>query len=445
LREPIGALHDCLQSMGESEIATQHLLWACGVSEHEAADWMRACGLLAEDLLDVRDEAPLDFDDDRMEAGDADDHDADVVQAQAITRDAPRSAVAVWRTLDAAGNRAREGLRVVEDYCRFGLDDRHLTEQLKGLRHELSIALEQLPRAERLNARDTPGDVGTEVTLSSESRRVDVWQVASASLKRTGEALRSLEEFGKVIDPSFAARIESLRYRLYTLEKAMGLTCDHLSRLEGATLYVLLDGRGSPEAFEKIARELIDAGADVIQLRDKQLNDRDLLERARRLRSLTAGTRTLFVMNDRPDLAAIVEADGVHVGQDELPVRDVRRIVGPRMLIGVSTHSLEQARQAVLDGASYIGVGPTFSSRTKAFASFTGLELLREAAAAIRLPAFAIGGITLDRLDDVLATGISRVAVSAAIAQATSPGAAAREFQRRLKAAGPPHLLHPFQ
>jgi len=151
------------------------------------------------------------------------------------------------------------------------------------------------------------------------------------------------------------------------------------------------------------------------------------------------------VMNDRPDLAALVEADGVHVGQDELPVRDVRRIVGPRMLIGVSTHSLEQARQAVLDGASYIGVGPTFPSRTKAFASFTGLELLREAAAAIRLPAFAIGGITLDRLDDVLATGISRVAVSAAIAQAASPGAAAREFQRRLKAAGPPHILHPSQ
>ena len=109
---------------------------------------------------------------------------------------------------------------------------------------------------------------------------------------------------------------------------------------------------------------------------------------------MTQGTRkTLFIINDRPDLAALARADGVHVGQEELSVKDARSIVGPETLVGVSTHSIEQARQAVLDGANYIGVGPTFPSGTKQFEQFPGVELLRAVAAEIRLPAFAIGGI----------------------------------------------------
>ena len=130
-------------------------------------------------------------------------------------------------------------------------------------------------------------------------------------------------------------------------------------------------------------------------------------------------------MNDRPDLAVLSGADGVHVGQDELTVKDARRILGPSGLIGVSTHSLEQARAAVLDGANYIGVGPTFPSGTKQFAEFTGIELLRAVQAEIRLPAFAIGGITEENLPQVLATGFRRVAVSGAIADADDPAAAA--------------------
>src|SRR5690606_32363494 len=102
----------------------------------------------------------------------------------------------------------------------------------------------------------------------------------------------------------------------------------------------------------------------VLQLRDKRLQDRELLERARRLRELTESTATLFIMNDRPDLALLAGADGVHVGQEELSLSDARAIVGPRLLIGVSTHSLQQARAALADGADYIGVGPTFPSNT---------------------------------------------------------------------------------
>src|SRR5439155_18897564 len=113
-------------------------------------------------------------------------------------------------------------------------------------------------------------------------------------------------------------------------------------------------------------------------------------------------------------------------GQDELSVKDTRQIVGPSMLIGVSTHSIEQARQAVLDGADYLGLGPTFPSGTKRFEQFPGLEFLRRAAAEITLPVFAIGGITAERLPEVLATGIHRVAVGQAIIAAAHPAEVAR-------------------
>jgi thiamine-phosphate pyrophosphorylase len=197
---------------------------------------------------------------------------------------------------------------------------------------------------------------------------------------------------------------------------------------------VLVDGRSGVDTFEELVSSLIEAGVDILQLRDKTLGDRELLDRARRLRNLTTSSETLFVMNDRPDLAVLSGADGIHVGQEELSVRDVRQIVGPRMLVGVSTHNLKQARQAVLDGASYLGVGPTFPSGTKAFTEFPGLEFARSVASEIRLPAFAIGGIGAANIGEVLATGMERVAVSGAVVAAENPAHAARCLLDRLKA-----------
>lgn len=140
----------------------------------------------------------------------------------------------------------------------------------------------------------------------------------------------------------------------------------------------------------------------------------------------------LFIVNDRPDIARLVGADGVHLGQDDLPVADARRIVGPDTLIGVSTHSVAQVRKAVLDGADYLGVGPTFPSRTKAFDAFPGLAFVREAAAETSLPAFALGGIGPDNVQDVVAAGLRRVAVSSTIAAADDPEAVARVLRAAL-------------
>jgi thiamine-phosphate pyrophosphorylase len=187
--------------------------------------------------------------------------------------------------------------------------------------------------------------------------------------------------------------------------------------LERSRLYVLVDGCGDVTEFQQLIAVLVEAGVDILQLRDKRLADRLLLHRARMARQITQGTGTLFIMNDRPDLALLADADGVHVGQDELAVQDVRRIVGPNRLVGVSTHTIDQARQAVVDQADYLGCGPTFPSTTKEFSDFPGLAFLKQVATELTLPCFAIGGIGLENLNNVLETGFRRIAVGAAVAE----------------------------
>jgi thiamine-phosphate pyrophosphorylase len=253
-------------------------------------------------------------------------------------------------------------------------------------------------------------------------------EVVQANLKRLQEALRSLEEFGKLHGAGVGQELEQLRYRSYTLERALLLGADARQRLADARLYVLLTRSQCQAALDWTIQECAAGGVRIVQLREKELSDRELLERARQVRRWTRQAGVLFIMNDRPDIARLAEADGVHVGQDELSVRDVRRIVGPDALVGVSTHNLDQLRQAILDGASYVGVGPTFPSGTKNFESLAGLDFVRQAAAETSLPAFVIGGITPQTIAQTVAAGARRVAVSQAICQADEPRAVAADL-----------------
>lgn len=343
----------------------------------------------------------------------------------------------VYRILDAAINRAGEGIRVVEDYVRMVLSDAYLAKELKSLRHDLTTAVAFLDHSSRVAARDSVGDVGRTIQVDAEYQRGSgVGKVESiqgisggmiqANLARTQQALRTIEEFSKTISVELAQNVEQLRYRTYTIEKAVVTTVVSLQNLAEARLYVLLDSGTAvgdslnADRFRARVTELVGAGVDLIQLRDKQLTDRELVTAGRLIAGVTRGTKTRFIMNDRADLAVACQADGVHVGQDELAVPDVRRIVGAAKLIGVSTHSIQQARQAVLDGANYIGVGPVFESQTKSFDEFVGLELVGSVASEIQLPAFAIGGINTTNVRQVVDAGLSRVAVSSAVAHADS-------------------------
>jgi thiamine-phosphate pyrophosphorylase len=336
------------------------------------------------------------------------------------------------RILDANFNRCCEGLRVVEEYLRFGLEDPHLSSVCKEIRHAVTQAIAPVGIEPLHAARDAAGDVGATIGTDSEYARETPRGVATASLKRVEQALRAMEEYAKLVSASIAGHLEPLRYRVYTLEQAMTTSSRNLQRLEDACLYVLLDGRPSVEAFRNLATELVQGGADGIQLRDKNLTDRELVERARCLRSVTRDSGTWMIVNDRPDIALLAHADGVHVGQDEISVKDARTLLGPNALVGVSTHDLQQAHQAVLAGADYLGCGPTFPSTTKSFQHFAGLEFLREVHDQIRLPAFAIGGIDHDNLAQVAATGFRRVAVQHAVIGAANPKNALQQMRKTL-------------
>lgn len=348
----------------------------------------------------------------------------------------PAQAIDLARILDASANRAREGLRVVEDYVRFTLDDPGLTRRLKEVRHRLAEAVGGFDPELLIGARDTRGDVGTHIMTASERTRENSRAVLSANFKRTGEALRSLEEYAKLVDVWIAGRFEVLRYDVYTLEKLTMTAASSSRAMEGARLMVLVGGLPTLGDLTWVVGEALAGGADAIQLREKApLPDREWLSRAREVRILTAQAKARFIVNDRPDLARLAGADGVHLGQDDVTLRDARRVVGATMLIGVSTHNRAQLEQAVLAGAGYLGVGPVFESETKRFADFAGLGFVGQAAEATGLPWFAIGGITAETIEDVIEAGARRVAVSAGVVRAESPRRAAAALRARLDAA----------
>jgi thiamine-phosphate pyrophosphorylase len=275
-------------------------------------------------------------------------------------------------------------------------------------------------------------DVGTTVTTRREGIRTSLIDVVTANFKRVEEATRTLEEYGKVVSSELGRHLEGLRYELYTIEKAVMQTQTARECLAGKDLYVLVSSDLCPHGSGPVIAHALAGGAGIIQVREKKMADRELVTYGRLVREWTARAGALFIMNDRPDLALVTGADGVHLGQDDLSVREARRILGPARLIGVSTHTLEQARQAVLDGADYIGVGPVFTSSTKSFERLAGLDLVRQVAAEITLPSFAIGGISLENVDQVLTSGARRVAVSSAICSVEFPADVARQLRAKI-------------
>ena len=338
----------------------------------------------------------------------------------------------LFRLLDAVTNRLTEGLRVLEDYARFVRDEPSATSLLKELRHQVHHLLS--PWLQELTAaRNTPGDVGCPLTAESERTRGSFEHIISANCKRVEQSLRSLEEYGKLLDERLAASAKQLRYLFYDVEtKLVSGFSERRRRLHQARLYVLVDGGPTVEQFQERCRVIAQAGADILQLRDKTLNDRQLWERACQLRQITRETQTIFIVNDRPDIALASQADGVHVGQEELPLDVVRTLTGRNYLVGVSTHNEEQLQAACRAGADYVGCGPTFRSTTKDFTHYAGLAFLELAAQICTCPAFAIGGITLENVRQVLSTGIRRVAVSAAIWHAADPATATHAFRKIL-------------
>jgi len=338
----------------------------------------------------------------------------------------------VHRILDANFNRAREALRVVEDCGRFALNDPAITALAKNLRSDLKEILTAMPVEEMIISRDTPGDIGTEISSPSEPTREGLPDVVTAACKRLTEALRTIEEYGKFVAPAEVLKIERMRYNCYTLEQRVVTRLLSRQRFETVRLYVLMSGTACGGSMRECARAAIAGGADAIQLREKDTPDGALLAMAAELRELTDETGRMLIINDRPDIAAIVGADGVHLGQGDLPIAEARKLLRPGAIVGKSTHNIGQAKAALNEGADYIGVGPMFETATKDAGPTAGPEYLRQVLKEVPLPAAAIGGITPENVGQLVEAGAKCVAVSAAICCATDPKAAAKAIRDQL-------------
>jgi len=199
------------------------------------------------------------------------------------------------------------------------------------------------------------------------------------------------------------------------------------------TLYVITDRRWGRSHLE-VARAAIEGGATAIQLRDKEATTRELIEAGLALRDLTREREVAFIINDRVDVALAVDADGVHVGQDDMPATLARKLVGPDKIVGVSASTIEEALQAEADGADYISASPVFATPTKPDAAPpTGLEGLRAIVEAVRIPVVAIGGINEGNVEEVIRAGAAGVAVISAVVGAPDIAAAARRLRQRIE------------
>ena len=310
---------------------------------------------------------------------------------------------------------------MLEEFARFVLNDRNLSELAKNIRHDLSQIVATISSEDLLASRDIIEDVGTVISTGSELKRADHTAVVQAAAKRLTEALRALEEYGKVLEPNFGAAMEKLRYRAYDLEKRLSRRANVNSRFERVKLYVLLTSHYCRGSLLDTARQILAAGADCLQLREKGLEDAELLDLAATISQLCHEHDALFIMNDRADIAYLADADGVHLGQADLPVRKARKILKTRQIIGKSSHSMEEAQNVLDEGVDYLAVGSIFASATKPEVAQSGLELIRSVRAITQCPIIAIGGIDPSNVAQVIEAGASGIALCQAILAQNDP------------------------
>ena len=202
-----------------------------------------------------------------------------------------------------------------------------------------------------------------------------------------------------------------------------------MKRLVLPRLYVILDAALLTVPETERAQELVAAGVRLFQYRNKGASARELFESSKKLVSLLSSQRVSLVVNDRPDVAALAGANGVHVGQQDLGVEEARRVVGTEKLVGVSTHNLEQFERAAASSADYIAVGPIFATGTKSNPDpVVGTEFVRRVRPLTDKPIVAIGGITLQRAPEIIESGADSVAVMSDILGAPEPGVRARQY-----------------
>jgi thiamine-phosphate pyrophosphorylase len=327
-----------------------------------------------------------------------------------------------FRILDANINRISEGFRVLEDIARFYHDDINLSESIKKLRHTTRkiCARHNLEFVAQRNSENDIGfDISRRLDIDSKSNLMDL---VTANFKRTQEGIRSIEEIFKVLgDGSLSRQFEKMRYQSYCIEKEFAQSIIITKKMKNLVtdLYcITCQEHSAGRSNIEVARQMISAGIKIIQYRDKDKSVLDKYRECIKIREMTAEKGVTFLVNDHIDIAISVGADGVHLGQDDLPLCKARQLVGD-MIIGISTHSPLQAKEAIAGGADYIGVGPIFKTHTKKdVCDPVGLEYLEYAVSNVKIPFVAIGGIKLHNVEDVKRKGAKCIAMVTEITSA---------------------------
>ena len=341
------------------------------------------------------------------------------------------------RLIDANLNRIGEGLRLLEDIARLLLNDVALTQQLKTMRHEL-VKGDWSFNKQLLQARNSEADIGINIKAPEQEKQRELPLMIVANSRRVQESLRTVEELAKI--PGVTLKLNSekfkqARFNLYSIERNLLsklLRQDKIKHIPG--LYAIIDTQAlKGRSHIEVASQIIHGGARTIQLRDKLLSKPELLSVAQQLKELCAEHNVLFIVNDHLDIALAADADGLHLGQNDLPIKIAHKLLPIDKILGCSTTNVEQAVTAEADGADYIAVGSIYPTISKETAKVIGLDGLRQIRQAVTLPLVAIGGISKDNAAEVIAAGASSVAVISAILQAESPEEAARQIAARVE------------
>ena len=329
----------------------------------------------------------------------------------------PPSDNRIGQLIDANLDRAREGLRVMEDWCRFGLKRSDFSIQIKDWRQTLGLHHSDIYRKARL----TSSDPAMGVSHPLQKARSTPEEVFIANSSRVQEALRVIEEFTRITDPKLCEIATKIRYQTYEIEINVLSATEGIKKrqtLKDSYLYLITTNRVD---LEKIVIQALKAGVKLVQYREKFLSDHEKVAQAKCLASICKKYNSLFIVNDRIDIALAVDADGVHLGQKDIPAKIARELLGHEKIIGRSTHCIEDIKNAEKDGCDYIGIGPIFHSKTKKQLNPIGIDYLKKGFNETLLPAFAIGGINSSNINQLNQLNDLRIAVSNAIINSNNP------------------------
>ncbi|MCX7994392.1 MAG: thiamine phosphate synthase [candidate division WOR-3 bacterium] len=311
--------------------------------------------------------------------------------------------------LDVNLNRLTEALKLIEDYIRFELKKPAILEKVRNLRYNFFLLKKSISTIDIVSSRQSASDLGRKPDFDSVPREKEL-DIIMANFTRAKESARIIEEILRMKDRSASRVMKRIRFGIYDLEK---IVLEMKEKKFNPRLYAIIDEKYLGKMpLDKMVKTLQDNGATMIQLRIKSLPDKTFYRYAEKIKRLLTNPEIKFIINNRIDIAIGVDADGVHLGQNDIPLVKARKIAGEKFIIGISAHNLNEAQRAQKNGADYLGVGAVYPTQTKLDARCCGLNLIRQLRKKIFLPIIGIGGINDKNYKEVLRAGADGVAVA---------------------------------